>query len=355
MHIHIVRQYFRTKSNYMGKIKYNNQRIDISIVIPAKNEGNYLKLCLDSIIKALGNNNTYEIIIVDNKSEDNSVEIAKKYNCKIIQNKKEGVGSSRNAGASIAKGEFIAFIDGDCILDEKWFQFTKEHFYHQRIAAVGTKICPNFNTATWVEETIFHLNNRRGVALSEEMVKVKWIGTSNMLVRKEDFDKIGGFNEDLITCEDYDLCTRLAEFGDIVLDKRIFTIHLRESKNLKELFKRELWRGQYSLRVWIKNNFKFYEASSILLPGFFLLCIVLGIITIPINFELSIFFGLFAFICPLMIVIRSKEARVNPLLFMRSLVISSTYLLARSISLLQELLELLRFKKNRPCDINHSQ
>ncbi|AWI06382.1 glycosyltransferase family 2 protein [Clostridium drakei] len=88
----------------------------ISIIVPVYNVENYLERCLNSII-----NQTYkniEIILVDDESKDSSYLICKKYEkldprIILVKQKNQGVSSARNYGLSIAKGEFIGFVDSD--------------------------------------------------------------------------------------------------------------------------------------------------------------------------------------------------------------------------------------------------
>lgn len=88
----------------------------ISVIIPVYNTGNYLKKCLETVI-----NQTYkdiEIILINDGSTDNSLDICKYYQGKdnrvIVKTvKNNGVSSARNFGLSIAKGEYIMFIDSD--------------------------------------------------------------------------------------------------------------------------------------------------------------------------------------------------------------------------------------------------
>ena len=93
--------------------------IKLSIIIPVFNGAKYIKKCIDSfLIDNEVQNDCYEIIIVDDGSNDSTVDIC--YNLKkehsfikILRNKKSGVSSARNLGISIAKGEYIAFCDAD--------------------------------------------------------------------------------------------------------------------------------------------------------------------------------------------------------------------------------------------------
>ena len=86
----------------------------LSIVIPAKNEEKYLPKLLASVKKQSFKD--YEIIVADNNSKDKTKEIAKSYGCKIVKGGLPGKG--RNAGAKIAKGEIILFLDADVILPD---------------------------------------------------------------------------------------------------------------------------------------------------------------------------------------------------------------------------------------------
>ena len=92
--------------------------INLSIIMPVYNADKYLKKCLDSFVKYLTNEN--ELIIVNDGSLDNTLEVLKKYEEKangkirVINNKKNiGLSASRNKAIRQAKGEYIVHLDGD--------------------------------------------------------------------------------------------------------------------------------------------------------------------------------------------------------------------------------------------------
>ncbi len=91
----------------------------ISFIIPVYNTGKYLKRCVDSILNQGINKSSFEIIIIDDGSTDNSSEIiadlSKRESCikKIICTENRGPGAARNAGIGIAQGKYIFFIDSD--------------------------------------------------------------------------------------------------------------------------------------------------------------------------------------------------------------------------------------------------
>ena len=89
----------------------------ISIIIPVYNVEKFIRQCLDSILSQSYKN--YEVILIDDKSKDSSLDIIREYEKKysnffVIENKKNsGPGASRNKGIDKAKGEYIMFIDSD--------------------------------------------------------------------------------------------------------------------------------------------------------------------------------------------------------------------------------------------------
>ena len=96
--------------------RYNNRLV--SIIIPAHNEERYIEKTLSHIKKQSYRN--IEIIVVDDGSIDNTTKKAKIYADKIIKLKKrKGVSYARNAGAKVARGDLLVFLDADTMLWDK--------------------------------------------------------------------------------------------------------------------------------------------------------------------------------------------------------------------------------------------
>ena len=90
----------------------------ISIIIPVYNAENYLKNCLESVLRQGLAQNEYEVILVDDGSTDNSLEICEEYSrhysqIRFVSQENAGVAIARNRGIEEAKGEFIGFLDAD--------------------------------------------------------------------------------------------------------------------------------------------------------------------------------------------------------------------------------------------------
>ena len=101
----------------------------ISIIIPTLNEEKYLPLLLKSIARQKFRD--YEIIVADAGSEDKTLDIAKRYNCRIVAGGLPAKG--RNEGAKVAKGDLLLFLDADVILPQKFFRRAVSEFETEKI------------------------------------------------------------------------------------------------------------------------------------------------------------------------------------------------------------------------------
>ena len=91
----------------------------VSIIVRTKNEENWIGLCLDAIVRQ--NYTDFEIILVDNKSTDQTVEKAIKYGVKLVEIEEFKPGKAINDGIRVSTGEVIVIISGHCIpVNENW-------------------------------------------------------------------------------------------------------------------------------------------------------------------------------------------------------------------------------------------
>lgn len=98
----------------------------VSVIVPVYNSEKDLRDCLDSLINQTEKD--IEIIVIDDKSTDNSLEIIKEYgrkysNIRIYQNERNlGQGETRNRGIEVAEGEYIAFLDSDDFINPRMYE-----------------------------------------------------------------------------------------------------------------------------------------------------------------------------------------------------------------------------------------
>ena len=87
-----------------------------SIIVPVYNVEKYIKKCLDSIFSQSFKD--FEVIVVNDGTKDNSIDIVKKYNVKLIEQENKGLSEARNTGVKKASGEYLIFIDGDDYIEK---------------------------------------------------------------------------------------------------------------------------------------------------------------------------------------------------------------------------------------------
>jgi len=193
----------------------------VSIVIPTKNNEDTIERCLSSIQK-LEFNGDLEVIIVDGHSTDETVGIARKYGCKVVFENKGTISYARNLGVKLARGEFIAFTDADCIVDKNWLEELIKHFNNPMVASVGgPNLTPEDDTdfAKCVGD-FFLLLSKLGTRYGfqgKEVIEIYHNPTCNSMYRKSILEEVGGFNQELVTCDDEDLDYRIRKLGYKIL------------------------------------------------------------------------------------------------------------------------------------------
>ena len=177
----------------------------VSVIIPALNEEKYIEKTLKSV-----KNQTYpriEIIVVDNGSEDATGKIAKKYADKVVVEKRRGVARARNAGAAHARGEILLFLDADTELERR---FVEKMVYAFRD---GRTVCAT-GFVTSEKRIVFKFLYSLSSFIVYLLSVFKPVFPGMVLAcRKRAFEEVGGFDENLVTCEDIELAERIGKIG----------------------------------------------------------------------------------------------------------------------------------------------
>lgn len=111
-----------------------NKPLKLSIVIPAYNEQNHIKKCLQAI--SAQTEPADEVIVVDNNSKDDTRKIVAEFPfVKVLKEKKQGVTYARNSGFNAATGDIIGRIDADTRIDSDWAAKVRKIFADKKVAA----------------------------------------------------------------------------------------------------------------------------------------------------------------------------------------------------------------------------
>ena len=236
----------------------------VSIIIPAKNEAENIGRCLRSISSIDYPSGQYEVIVVDNGSQDNTVNIAQSLGAKVFIKPNLSISGLRNYGAAHSRGKILSFLDADCTVMPDWLQSAEKYFDTENIAAFGS--APRIpDQASWVQKSWFLVRRKK-----EKVTETDWLESMNMFVPRHIFELIGGFDEKLITCEDVDLSYRLVRHGRILSDQKIVAIHHGEAGDIKTFFKKERWRGKSNYLGLKRHGLRLKEIPSLALPLYYL-------------------------------------------------------------------------------------
>lgn len=212
----------------------------VNVIIPTYKDWDLLKLCLDGLMKQTYSHNLISILVVNNDPEDtfnNRFEIAE--NVTVLDEHKPGSYAARNKALQYANGKFLGFTDSDCIPDPDWIKNAVEIFESDStIDRIGGKIkmfYPNekISLGDLYEETF--------AFPQEDYANGGFAVTGNLFVRKEIFDTVGLFDDNLMSGGDakWGLLATEKGFNIIYSDKVVVNHPTRSSiKELKVKMKR---------------------------------------------------------------------------------------------------------------------
>lgn len=172
----------------------------LSIVIPVLNEEKYLPILLHSLVNQSEKN--FEVLVVDAKSEDNTLENANQFKDKldlrIIQTERKNVAHQRNAGGKQAGGDYIVFMDADYLVKE---DFVKSCFLEVQDLTTDLIIPFSYPITSNILWNIYFLIQNYICKASSYLGKPFGVASGN-LIKKEGFLKMGGYNESVYVFED---------------------------------------------------------------------------------------------------------------------------------------------------------
>jgi glycosyltransferase involved in cell wall biosynthesis len=202
----------------------------VSVVITTKNEEKNIENCLRTIRNQTFN--SIELIVIDNFSVDQTPVLARKYAAHIYSKGPER-SSQRNLGAKVSNGKYILYLDADMVLSSGLIEECVEKCEHEAIDAlyIPERIIGH---GFWVKVRDFERSFYTGSVID-----------AVRFVRKDLFEKVNGFDEDLVGPEDWDFDKRLRQVG-------------RTGKIHGELYHNE---GKFNISHYLKK--KQYYAGGI--------------------------------------------------------------------------------------------
>ncbi len=217
----------------------------VSVIIPAHNEERYIGKCIESVRKTKWPREMLELLVIDHSSTDRTAELAHAAGARVLPISTGKIGSVRNAGLATAKGEFVAYVDGDCSVPATWLQTAIRLLVSDdSIGAVGGP-CLSSAEGTWVERSLAPSATGPGYVRH-----VKTIATSSFIARASLLRHEGGFDEDLVSGEDDDMSNRIRSRGLALLSASdCHIVHHGYPKTWWNVLKKEIWHGSHHIEV----------------------------------------------------------------------------------------------------------
>jgi len=253
----------------------------VSIIICTLNGGKRISDCLDSLVGQDYPKENYEIIVVNDGSTDDTLNVLDRYGIKVVNHPKNlGIGAARKSGLQSASGEIIAYTDDDCIADPKWLT-NLIGCYKDDVMAVGGRIA-SYSLETLMEKYMsetgygnpspidftksknpfyrffIYMKNMFSplIFIPIDPIPVSNIYTANASFKKEFLKKAGGWAIELNSSEDSEMCNRLKKLfpnQKILFTKKSIITH-RHFTSLWPFLRQTYLRSADTLRCYIKDN-----------------------------------------------------------------------------------------------------
>ncbi len=184
--------------------------IDVSFVIPARDEELLLARTLQAIAAAAQANGVrYEIIVADDDSRDRTPQIAAEHGAQVVRVQLHNIGAVRNAGAAAAQGRILFFLDADTILPGPTLQAALTAIEN---GAIGGGATVAFEPGvTWVQRMLAGMFTFYWHRLSQ------WAAGCSIYVLRDKFLAVGGFDEKYFAAEERYLSDALKTQGKFVI------------------------------------------------------------------------------------------------------------------------------------------
>jgi len=238
--------------------------MDLSVVIATYNRCSNLEGCIQSLLRM--NEKPLEIIVVDSSSTDSTSKLAKIYPIRYVSIQEKSLERARNTGLSQSKGDIVAFIDDDVVVDENWSTNILISYTNSKVGGVGGRIIPYGALVSYFVRTKKSETGKiyaDGLILGNfdvplpAAIEVDHLPGCNMSFRKDLLVGVGGFDENFMGNsfrEDADASLRIRRVGyKLVYQPRALVWHKFMGKVVDE--KWVYWYARNSIYFYFKNIF----------------------------------------------------------------------------------------------------
>jgi len=251
--------------------------VTVSVIIPTYNRREFLREAIESVLAQSFRD--FELIVVDDGSRDGTYELVKGYGDRVLYlwQPNRGPAAARNRGAEVARGYYLAFLDSD----DLWLPKKLEQQISFMEAHPGARIC--YTDEIWI---------RRGRRVNPKKKHAKYSGwiyprclplciisPSSVMIRRDLWEEVRGFDEDFPVCEDYELWLRIAAREPVYfIRERLIVKRGGHDDQLSRRWGMDIWRVRALVKAlqhlelpphWYRLTLEeLHRKSQILIRGF---------------------------------------------------------------------------------------
>lgn len=215
----------------------------LSIVTTVRNEARNIAALLDSLVTQ---EPPVEVLVIDSDSEDATRDIVRDYERRFdfvhLYSRGGTRGTGRNFGITKARGDAVAFIDGDAIANPFWIRELRAGF-REHVICAGRTIQIGYRPFEELERVELIV---RGTDVTHP--------SSNLAYRKAVFDQVGGFDEWFVTAEDIDLNIRSVKAGHAIGYRVNAIVYHRTRDSIYDFVRQAFWNGAGRKQLTMKHG-----------------------------------------------------------------------------------------------------
>lgn len=278
-----------------------------SVIVPTFNRACEIKELLDSLTKQTISKDLFEVLIVDDGSTDETSEVVNDFfdnsdlNLRFLKQDHKGPGEARNYGMKDARGEYLLFIDSDCIADKDWLLAYKRRLENEERKPAGfggpDRVLSSFSPVQKaIDYSMTSFITTGGIrGHSKKKISKYYPRSFNMGVRKDVYEKIGGMGK-LRHGQDIEFSHRIISTGEPVIKVEDAVVYHKRRMSIKKFFRQVFNWGVarinlYKIDKGMLELVHFFPAAgtiisalvillAILFQGIFIWFILLGVMAL---------------------------------------------------------------------------
>lgn len=219
----------------------------VSVIIPVFNNAATLGSVLEGLARQSYPPERYEVLVVDNRSSDGSAELARAHGVRLLaETARQSAYAARNRGIAAARGDVLAFLDGDCVPEPAWLGAGVAALEREGAGLAGGRIEIR---AAGDRALLAHYERLSYVRQAETIAAHGTSAGGNLFLRRAVIDAAGPFREDLVSGGDSEICLRARRHGFRIAYAEDAVVTHRAVGSVRSLLRRyrRLGRGEADL------------------------------------------------------------------------------------------------------------